>query len=88
MAPFPVCTEVVAQTGPYTGFRGIVTAVDSKRLDRPRIRLLRTPQEKDSAPIDLDLAQDPALMIASAPAEPTDGAGDGGAQGVTASPAA
>ncbi len=88
VAPFPVCTEVVVQTGPYTGFRGIVTAVDNKRLDRPRIRLLCTPQEKDIPPIDLDLAQDPALMIASATAPPNDAAGDEGAPGAAASPAA
>jgi HD-GYP domain-containing protein (c-di-GMP phosphodiesterase class II) len=37
---FPVGSDVVLRTGPHTGFRGIVAAVDSDDLAHPIVRVL------------------------------------------------
>ena len=72
---FPIGHWVEVRTGPYTGWRGVVTEVHPHALDRPDVRLLlNSHRESVPTPVELDLRRDEDLLLSSLPtgAAPTD----------------
>jgi response regulator RpfG family c-di-GMP phosphodiesterase len=63
---YPLGSEVVVRTGPFSGYRGVVARVDRRQLDRPVVRLLFDKTSRRMDPVELDLTRDDAV-IASVP---------------------
>jgi HD-GYP domain-containing protein (c-di-GMP phosphodiesterase class II) len=65
IAPYPFCLPVRVANGSYEGYEGIVAAIDKRALGRPRIRLLYDPSGQRIDPIEIDLAVERDVHIAS-----------------------
>jgi hypothetical protein len=66
VSPYPVCSEVVMLTGPHIGCRGIVAKVDPAHLDRPVVRIIFAQSGARLEPFEIDLRNDPDLVVRSA----------------------
>jgi hypothetical protein len=63
VAPYPIATNVTVLNGRFKGYQGVVSDVNNRALDRPRVRLLYDPTGKriDAKEIDLLVERDIAV---------------------------
>jgi HD-GYP domain-containing protein (c-di-GMP phosphodiesterase class II) len=61
---FPVGTQVIITSGGFQGCRGVVIGVRSVAIDRPRVRVLRSPDDEPIEKAELDLKNE-ELCLAS-----------------------
>ena len=60
---YPLGTSIVVTSGKYHGWRGVVIAVMSDKVDKPVIRLLHDRRKKIKKPIDIDLKEEKEINI-------------------------
>ena len=65
IAPYPVCTEVIALTGKYVGCRGVVASVDPGEIARPVVRMIFDAQGERMEPFELDLRVERDVVVRS-----------------------
>lgn len=59
----PTGISVVARTGRYVGYRGVVVQANKKQPEHPIIRLLYNPNQDRIVPIEIDLARDKTTTV-------------------------
>jgi putative nucleotidyltransferase with HDIG domain len=62
---YPVGITVRITNGRWIGHRGVVAKVNRHALDRPVVRILRSPRDTRVDPFDLDLSVEPKVKIVS-----------------------
>lgn len=62
---YPLGIEVVIKNGRYRSWRGIVTRIHEKQMDRPIIRLLFNDQNRRVAGPEIDLAKETDIAVAA-----------------------
>ena len=65
IAPYPVCTEVIALTGKHIGCRGVVATVDPQQIARPVVRMLFGADGKRMEPFEIDLRIEQDVVVRS-----------------------
>ncbi len=65
VAPYPIATGVKLLNGAHAGYEGVVSDVDEKVLDRPKVRLLYDAEGNRVDAVELDLRAEDEIQIAS-----------------------
>jgi HD-GYP domain-containing protein (c-di-GMP phosphodiesterase class II) len=65
VTPFPICSAVKVKNGKYAGHEGIVSDVNKHNFQKPKVRLLYSPDRTRIDPTEIDLSIDQDIEIES-----------------------